>query len=96
MDKTWTKPRHNLDIDIDNDIDKDINIMSNDIIFFELCPTEHNPRSEGATRLVEDLGLGHWELGVWTGSVSNGIELGGASLRNWDLPYWVLGIWVVL
>ena len=51
MEKTWTKPRLNLDIDIDidNDIDIDINIMYKYIIFFELCPAEHNPRKRSTT-----------------------------------------------
>ena len=55
MTKPTTKPRQKEDIDIDNDIDidKEINIMYKYIIFSELCPGEHNPRSKG-----------NWEWGV--------------------------------
>jgi hypothetical protein len=65
VDKTWTKPRHNLDIDIDIDIDNDIdiNIMYKYIIFFELCPAEHNPRT-GTLRYC----VVYWSVGLRIGN----------------------------
>ena len=47
------------------------------IIFSELCPTEHNPRTQNATLL--GLGTGTW-------GVIKRDEL-GRSLRRWDLAF---------
>jgi hypothetical protein len=84
VDKTWTKPRHNLDIDIDIDNDIDIEL----ILFPKVNNIFRNYVLRSIIRGSEALrgGAGTWNIGTKS---RKGIGYWGVSLwtRDLDLLY---------